>query len=167
MTRKAEPGERVASWFRAVPGREAGKAWNAEKERRIGAFLLGTEARISGSWPVIVFWRVRDGPWSLGSTTPLLRPAGACRASGVIATALAAETPRRPSGGNHRNDAPHWLRGCSSCEDHCYGAHHWPWGHGAGHFGQERGYSSSRFAVTMVTSRLVFATLKTVLLPGI
>lgn len=110
---------------------------------------------------------MESGPWSLRSTTPLLLPAGAYQAPGVIATALAAETPRRPSGGNHRNDAPHWFRGCSSCEDLYYGAHHWPWDNGAGHLGQERRYRSNRFVVTMVTSWRAFATRKIILSPGI
>lgn len=51
----------------------------------------------------------------LRSTAAQRRAAGAGPVTGVIATALSAETPR-PSGGNHRNDTHHWLRGCASCQ---------------------------------------------------
>lgn len=42
-TIKAEPGEALLR-FRVTLAREAGKTWNAEKERREGAFLLGAKA---------------------------------------------------------------------------------------------------------------------------
>lgn len=75
-----------------------------------------------------------EGPGSLRSTDAPQRGAGAYRVPGVIATAPASETPRRSSGGNDRNDALHWLRGCSSCGGQRDGARHWPLGRGAGLF---------------------------------
>ena len=100
--RKAKPGEALPLSFWALPG----KAWNAEKERRIAAFFLGAAAGTSGTKPEIVSWKARwdSGPPGCEWQVP-------CSVPGVIATALAAWT----SGGNHRNDARHWLRSCASC----------------------------------------------------
>lgn len=90
------------------------------------------------------------------STAAPLPAAGAFSGRSVIATALAAGTPRHPSGGNHRNDAHHWLRGCSSCGD---SAHHWLLGRGAGFFGRIEGTAHFvGFAVTMVTTGRTLAT---------